>query len=39
MDPNSKVQEETLVNTKPINKLVEWTEDEWDNFNSEYSIG
>ncbi len=35
MDPKDGIQEETVV----INKQTEWTEDEWDNFNSEYSIG
>jgi hypothetical protein len=35
MDPKDEIQEELVV----INKRIEWTEDEWDNFNSEYSIG
>jgi len=36
MDPKVTTQEN--VNNEFIN-LPNWTDDEWDNFNSEYSIG
>lgn len=36
MDP--VVKDKQVVNNQVENKPV-WTEDEWDNFNSEYSIG
>ena len=36
MDP--VVKDKPFVNTQ-VNQKPDWTEDEWDNFNSEYSIG
>lgn len=36
MDP--VVKDKPVVNIQ-VNQKPAWTEDEWDNFNSEYSIG
>lgn len=36
MDP--KVKDQEMMNNQVENRP-HWTEDEWDNFNSEYSIG